>query len=243
MGSLRGGNINSGRRGSFLLSSLSRLFHLALANSSATIYLSALLWRVDKVSGTFFERESNNGPRRSPSTMAITTTLSLGSSTSRTACLFDQSIHDYWRTRTCIDGINTGIEFPNLLSGGSILAFGRLVITMRRPRSPSDFPTLYFGDFVIDVVDLVLGEYFDRSENCCPNDGSGEIVEYPKRVLEEAVGLLALGLGRATNNRNCFFYLSTGPQQHLERPAQNGTKMISQGETAQNPSSMEIRPR
>ena len=45
--------------------------------------------------------------------------------------MFDQSIH--WRTRTYINGVNTGVEVPNLLSGGSILASGSSDVTARIP--------------------------------------------------------------------------------------------------------------
>ena len=40
---------------------------------------------------------------------------------------------------------------------------------------------------VIDVAYLVLGKYFNYSENHRPNSESSEIVEYPERVLEEEV--------------------------------------------------------
>ena len=40
---------------------------------------------------------------------------------------------------------------------------------------------------MIDVVDLMLGQYFNRSENRRSNGKSDEIIEYPERVLEEEV--------------------------------------------------------
>ncbi|GFY96681.1 hypothetical protein Acr_11g0009870 [Actinidia rufa] len=81
MGVLRGDRINLGHllSGSFLLgSSFSRLLRLASASSYAAIYLSALFWRAERVSSTFLDKESNNGPGRSPSIIAMITTLSLG---------------------------------------------------------------------------------------------------------------------------------------------------------------------
>ncbi|GFY97785.1 hypothetical protein Acr_12g0003260 [Actinidia rufa] len=61
--------------------------------------------------------------------------------------LSDQSIYGNWHTCSCIDGINTGVEVPDTLSGGSVSVSGRLVVSMRRSSSPSDFPTLYFKGF------------------------------------------------------------------------------------------------
>ncbi|GFY87603.1 hypothetical protein Acr_05g0012420 [Actinidia rufa] len=185
------------------LDEVSTMDEVGTMNEVRTI---ALLWSANIVAGTFLERESNSGPGRSPSIMATITTLSLESSTSKTACLlrlsnesmvpgdnflnhdladpfkivhrillpfinselswqlesgrdpgphylfyeqrlslFDQSIRGHWCTRTCIDGFNTGVEVPDLLSGGSISAFGHLVVTARRPTSPSDFLAFYFG--------------------------------------------------------------------------------------------------
>ena len=40
---------------------------------------------------------------------------------------------------------------------------------------------------MIDVANLVLGQYFDCFENRCSNGKSGEIIGYPERVLKEEV--------------------------------------------------------
>ncbi|GFY91476.1 hypothetical protein Acr_07g0016720 [Actinidia rufa] len=60
----------------------SLLKRLALANSSMAMYLLALLWSADKVSGTLLDMESNYVLGWSPSIIAMIMTLSLGFSTS-----------------------------------------------------------------------------------------------------------------------------------------------------------------
>ncbi|GFS39052.1 hypothetical protein Acr_00g0060920 [Actinidia rufa] len=56
----------------------------------------------------------------------------------------------------------------------------------RIPMKSSSF-LAYVEGLVIDIIGLVLGQYFDRFENCHPNDVRGEIIEFSKLVLKEEV--------------------------------------------------------
>ncbi|GFS34419.1 hypothetical protein Acr_00g0033930 [Actinidia rufa] len=68
------------------------------------------------------------------------------------------SIHEHMHTCTCIDGVDTSVEVPDLLNGGSISSSRHLVVTTRRSPSPSDFPDLFFGGWAPYAYFRILAE-------------------------------------------------------------------------------------
>ncbi|GFZ06695.1 hypothetical protein Acr_18g0008650 [Actinidia rufa] len=189
--------------GSFLLgSSFPHLLHLASASSSAVIYLSALFWTAENVSGTFLDRESNNGPGRSPSIIAMITTLSLGSLTSSMTCLnledtLALSILSVNGGSVCL---SRGIFLSLFLHRPLGFCWMTWILTKIDSFHAGEGQGLAIGilsvlDQCCDFGNGLLSDESDEISRHREWEEQVEVVDWPRQGVVSK-GLLALGLGR-----------------------------------------------